>query len=47
MNKRDAERRGQRDFKKHGQGINCPFKPGWRRDAWLRGYFQALRGTTK
>ncbi len=42
MTKQQAEKRGASDFKKHGQGVNCPFKPGWQRGYWLRGYNRAL-----
>lgn len=38
MNRQQAYKRGVKDAKRHGQGINCPFKPGWQRTYWLMGW---------
>jgi ribosome modulation factor len=46
VNRSIAYWRGVNDYKKkHGQGVNCPYKPGWAREYWLQGYRWAMRKT--
>jgi ribosome modulation factor len=45
VNRSIAYWRGVNDYKKHGQGVNCPYKPGWAREYWLQGYRWAMSKT--